>query len=75
MPEPTPPTLTGWQYVILEIAKLLIPVIATVLAGGSLWYAGQADTRAKRAETDNESLRGEVKELRSQVRPLVFGKQ
>ncbi len=46
MPDPAPPVISGWQHVILECVRTLVPVGLALIA---LWQADKATDRANDA--------------------------
>lgn len=72
--EPTPPALTGWQWIAWQALKLVGPALVSALISGlGMWYAaGRADD----AKADTAGAREEIGTLRedvAKVRRVVYG--
>lgn len=66
----TPP-LTGWQYVVLECVKMLVPILATLVIGG---YAVHRIDKADGRIDQTDRVAHEAKAEAGKAVRVMYGK-
>ena len=66
-----PPQLTGWQYVILQVAGMLISLASTIVAGCAAQYAVEARNRSEENQVKVKDLEHRVYDLQKNQRRVI----